>query len=72
VATTARSNGRPRPSTLDPDRRRTPDPHPGFWELPAGQTLVICGRCSCPIPDTDRAKRKHLEHHGQVDSHDPR
>jgi hypothetical protein len=65
----ARSNGRRRPSR-DPDRRPT---HPsGFWPLPEGQALVVCSRCACPVPATDRAQQLHRAHHEQVDAGDPR
>jgi hypothetical protein len=69
VATTARSNGQPRTSR-DPDYR--PTRPASYWPLPEGQALQVCGRCSAVIPKTERAERKHLDSHGQVDSHDPR
>jgi hypothetical protein len=65
-----RSNGHARP-VKDPDYRPAPTP-PGFWALPEGQPLTVCGRCSAVIPATDRARQGHLRHHEQVDAHDPR
>jgi hypothetical protein len=65
-----RSNGRVR-AVKDPDWRPTPEPA-GYWPLPPGQELTVCGRCSAVIPATDRARQGHLRHHEQVDSHDPR
>jgi hypothetical protein len=65
-----RSNGRVR-AVKDPDWRPTPEPA-GYWPLPQGQELTVCGRCSAVIPATDRARQGHLRHNEQVDSHDPR
>jgi hypothetical protein len=59
-------NGRRRQSrpSLDPDRRPT---HPAaFWPLPPEQALVVCGRCACPVPATDRAQQLHRQWHEQV------
>jgi hypothetical protein len=66
-----RSNGARQRVNRDPDRRPS-SPPPGFWPLPEHTPLTVCGRCSAPIPDTDRARRGHLLFHEQVDSHDPR
>jgi hypothetical protein len=36
------------------------------------EELTVCERCSALIPATEEDTRKHLRHHEQVDSHDPR
>jgi hypothetical protein len=68
--TTTRNNGPARPSraTLDPDRVPSDPTGDGYWPF----ELSVCGRCSCLLPATEVARRKHREHHAQVDSHDPR
>jgi hypothetical protein len=66
----APSNGG-RPAVKDPDWRPTP-PSTGFWPLPEGHPLTVCGRCCAAIPASDRAQQGHRDFHAQVDSHDPR
>jgi hypothetical protein len=51
----------------DPDRRMPPQPHPGFWELPAELPFDVCGRCACPVPATDKSRQRHLAWHEEVD-----
>ena len=63
------SNGRVR-EVKDPDWR--PTTSAAFWPLPEGHPLVVCGRCSVPVPDTDRARQQHQRHHEQIDGHDAR
>jgi hypothetical protein len=55
----------------DPDWRPTPTPT-GFWPLPEGHPLSVCGRCSAVLPATERAQAGHRRHHEQIDGHDPR
>jgi hypothetical protein len=71
--TTQYTNGRLRPSrpSLDPDRRRSTEPT-GFWPLPPDQPLLICSRCACPVPATEKAERIHRQHHETVDAGLPR
>jgi hypothetical protein len=66
--TTQQTNGRRRPSRpdRDPDRRPTPDPHVGFWPLTDVQALLVCGRCACPVPATERAQQVHRSWHEQL------
>jgi hypothetical protein len=68
--TDRQNNGPARPSraTLDPDRVPSDPTGDGFWPAP----VSVCGRCSAMLPATDTARRKHRQHHEQVDSHDPR
>jgi hypothetical protein len=67
--TTQQTNGHRRPSR-DPDWRPT-RPN-GYWPLPPDQPMLVCGRCSCPIPATDRAQEVHNRHHEAVDAGLPR
>jgi hypothetical protein len=64
-----RSNGARRPVNRDRDRRPTPT---GFWPLPAGHELTVCGRCCAAIPASGRAQQGHRRFHEQVDGHDAR
>jgi hypothetical protein len=65
-----RSNGRRQASTLDPGYR--PTLRTDFWALPDGVELTVCGRCSCLLPATDTARRRHRQFHEQVDAGDAR
>ena len=62
-----RSNGARRP-VKDPDRRLPT----GFWPLPEGHALMVCGRCCASIPASDRAQEGHRRFHEQVDGHNAR
>jgi hypothetical protein len=67
-----RSNGaRQAVKDRDPERRPTSTPA-GFWPLPEGHPLVICGRCCAAVPASDRAQESHRRHHEQIDGHDAR
>ena len=65
-----RSNGA-RPAVKDPDWRPTPTPT-GFWPLPEGHALSVCGRCCAAIPASERAQEGHRRFREQVDGHEPR
>jgi hypothetical protein len=66
-----RSNGaRPRVNR-DPDRRPT-RPAAGWWPLPEGLELTVCGGCSALVPATDTAQRRHRAFHEAVDAGLPR
>jgi hypothetical protein len=67
---TVRSNGTRGRVNRDPDRRPT-RPN-GYWPLPDGHQLLVCGRCCAAVPNTERAQRGHRDFHVQVDSHDAR
>jgi len=54
------SNGTRRRVNRDPDHR------PGWWPLPPNTPLVVCGRCSGVVPDTDRARQHHGRLHEQI------
>jgi len=67
--TQARSDRRRAPSrpTLDPGYKPTRPAKPnGFWPLPEGQALLVCGRCACPVPATDKAQQLHRQWHEQL------
>ena len=72
--TTQQTNGNRRPSR-DPDWRRTRDPQPnGFhpFTVQADSVLLACSSCAGLIPNTDRARQVHREHHATVDAGLPR